>query len=104
MGNIFDGFPLTIQTFGEAISFLASVVKDSLSAQSVVVSSNYSTIFNLTIRLGLQKCDVAQVKLQFANTGGSFPVTVTYTKGTSSGSSSFQSFDQVIAYLSQVLA
>jgi hypothetical protein len=103
-GNIFDGFPLTIQTFGEAIAYLADVVKESLSAQDVIVTSSSSSVFDLTIRLGMQKCDVARASLHFSGSGGNFPVRVTYTKGSSSGSASFQSLDQVITYLNQVLS
>jgi len=103
-GNIFDGFPLTIQTYGEAIAQVANVVNDVLSAQGVVVSSTTNSIFDLTIRLGPQKCDVAQVRLQFKDTNGSFPVKVSYTRGSSSGSSSFQSLDQVVSYITNVLS
>ena len=103
-GNIFDGFPLTIQTYGQAIDQLALVIKDSISAQSVTVSSTSNSKFVLQIRLGIQRCDVARVELLFRSTSGEMPVTCSWTKGSASGSSSFQTLDQVVQYLNRVLS
>lgn len=102
-GNIFDGFPLTIQTYGQAIDQLALVVKDSLSAQSVTVTSTSNSKFVLSIRLGPQQCDVARVELLFRSINGEMPVTCSWTKGSASGSASFQTLDQVVQYLNNVL-
>lgn len=103
IGNVFDGFPLTIHTYGQAIAQLAYVVKDSLAAQDVLVRSRSNAIFELDVRLGPARCDVAHVKLQFQSVSGNFPVTCSYTKGSDSGSSSFQTLDQVVLYLTRVL-
>ena len=103
-GNIFDGFPLTVQTYGQAIDQVALVVKDSLGAQSVVVTSTSNSKFVMNIRLGPQHCDVARVELLFRSTSGNFPVTCSYTKGSATGSASFQTLDQVVVYLNRVLA
>lgn len=103
-GNIFDGFPLTIQTYGQAIDQVALVIKDSLSAQSVLVTSISTSKFVLHIRLGPKQCDVARVELLFKSINGEMPVRCAYTKGSASGAASLQTLDQVVSYLNRVLA
>ncbi len=103
-GNVFDGFPLTIQTYGQAIAQLALVVKDSLGAQSVLVTSISNSKFVLHIRLGPSQCDTATAELLFQSVSANFPVRCAYTKGSASGNASFQTLDQVVSYLNGVLA
>jgi len=102
-GNVLDGFPLTVQTCGEAMGELGQAIKDRLCAQNVIVSATSTTVYTFNIKLGVRGSDHAVVTLKLANTNCDFPVTCSYTYQKKSGSAQFDELGQVVDYLAAVL-
>ena len=100
-GNILDGFPLSIETCGQAMSVFAQQLQARLSAQSVIVRAATTTgsVFDLDVRLGPKATEFASVKVTFTNVKCDFPVTSTYTLGAKTGSAKFVELGQLLDWL-----
>ncbi len=102
-GNVLDGFPLSVQTCGEAMGELSVAIKDRLSAQTVLVSTTSTTLYTFNISLTARQADRAVATLKLANTSCDFPVTCTYSYGQANGSAQFTELSQVVDYLAAMI-
>lgn len=96
-GNVLDGFPLYIQTCGQAVHEFAQALKAALPANNIV--PKYTSTGKYTLEIQINRKTTATATIQFSGTIGDYPVSATYTKGASSGSSSFVDLTDLLNWL-----
>jgi hypothetical protein len=101
-GNVLDDFPLYIRTCGQAMNEFGCALKDSVPANSVIVkSTSNGTSYTLDIRIDMRTSATAVIT--FADLQGGYPISCTFTKGSSSGTASFNELNSLLEWLSQSL-
>jgi len=100
-GNVLDGFPLSIQTCGQAMHEFGQALQSALPAQNVIVKTNSSASYTLDVRIDPKV--TATATIQFQGNTCDFPVSATYAKGGSSGSAKFSGLTELLNWLVSVL-
>lgn len=82
---------------------IGNSIKTRTGATNVLVTTVSQSTYTLDLSFGVSSADRASATFQFSGTSGNFPLTVSYSKGRSSGSSSFSDLGQAVEYLALVL-
>jgi hypothetical protein len=98
-GSIFDGLTTNLTTVAQVIGFYIEQLRQRLAAKAIIVGAA-DTIFVVTIKRGPRKDTITIT----TGSQGAYPLTISYTTPTDSGSAQSYNFSQAIDWLVEILA
>lgn len=93
--TVLDNIPASLATVSEAIGYWAEQVRRRLAATAIMTSST-DTTFTVEFK---RQARIDIVTWQTTNNTGTYPLTVTYTTATDSGSGRFENVQNAVDWL-----